>query len=562
MRKIPALFLSAVLCFLLAGCGQQAAAPDQSHQLEDLPELPRKPGSETVLSTVEAPATVSVGEMFTSRDYNTGYSDYVTVLLADGASAADGEGVSISGSTVTVTKSGTYVFTGTLSDGQIVVDIGDTEKAQIVLDNADVTCSGSAALLIRSGDKVFLTTAYQTENSFTSKGSFSDKSDEKVDGAIFARSDLTLNGGGSLTVTAQNGNGIVTKDDLKICSGTYSVTAGNHGLEGKNSVRISGGSLEITSKDDGIHSDNTKDGKGFVYICGGRISVDSGDDGIHAASSLTVCGGELDVVRSVEGLEALTISISGGAINIVSSDDGLNASASGGAETSMFGGFGVGRNDPFASDEGAGIFISGGKLTVNAEGDGIDSNGSLWVSGGEVYISGPTNGGDGALDYETTGYITGGTVIAACAEGMAENFDYNSTQGTILYSLPSSEPAGTEVTVTDAEGAVLARYTPEKAYKVVVVSAPGMAAGGKYTVTCGKASESIELSSTVYGSGGMMPGMGGGPGGFGGGQNGIPSGFGGGQNGGPGEAPGDRPEDPPGEMPGMGGGPGGFGGRK
>lgn len=537
MKRMYALILTALLCFSLTACGEQTAAPGQFFP----PEEPRERSPQAVVSPVEAPETVPAGDMFTSRDYNTAYSDYVTVLLSDGNSSADGDGVKIRGNIVTITASGTYLFSGTLSEGQIVVSAGDTEKVQLVLDGADIARSGSAALRIESADKVFLTTAYGSENSLVSSGVFADETDEKVDGAIFARSDLTLNGEGSLCVTAENGSGIVTKDDLKICSGTCSVTAGNHGLEGKNSVRISGGELTVNAGNDGIHSDHTDADKGYVYICGGSVSIRAEDDAIHAESELTVTGGSIRAEKCSEGLEALVINISGGEISVVSSDDGLNAS--GGSSTETPQGFaGKQPGDPFAAQEGAGIFISGGTLTVHADGDGLDSNGCIEVSGGEVYISGPTDGGNGALDYASYGSISGGTVVAACAAGMAENFGSGSTQGAILLRLDSTQRAGAAVTVTDGSGAELAAYVPEKDYQVVVVSAPGMEPGGSYTVRCGTESHTVELTSTVYSSGGEGSGGMGTPGGegFGGMQAPGGEGFGGG-------TPPSMPEREPGE---------------
>lgn len=176
----------------------------------------------------------------------------------------------------------------------------------------------------------------------------------------------------------------------------------------------------------------------------------------------------------------------------------------------------------FDSDSSCTLTISGGILIVNAGGDGLDSNGALLVSGGITYVSGPTNNGNGALDSGTGASITGGTVIAAGSSGMAENFGSSSTQGSILLNLSSTAAAGTKVAVADESGNVLASFTPEKAFQSVVVSAPGMTVGGTYTVTVGSSSQTVTLSSLIYGSGGGM-GMGGpGQGGMGGpGQGGF-----------------------------------------
>ena len=169
--------------------------------------------------------------------------------------------------------------------------------------------------------------------------------------------------------------------------------------------------------------------------------------------------------------------------------------------------------------EGTYILISGGKLTVNASGDGIDSNGDLTITGGEVYVSGPTSDGDGALDYAGTGTITGGTIVAAGSSGMAQSLS-SDTQGVVLLTLSGTQSAGSAVTLTDADGAVLASFMPEKAYSSVVISAPGMESGGTYSVACGSESRSVTLEGYTYSEGGFGDFGGGRPGSMGGGFGG------------------------------------------
>lgn len=183
---------------------------------------------------------------------------------------------------------------------------------------------------------------------------------------------------------------------------------------------------------------------------------------------------------------------------------GLNAA--GGADQSGFGGRGP---DSFGGGSDSSITISGGTLRIDASGDGIDSNGALTVSGGEIYVSGPMSDGDSALDYDGSATVTGGTVIAAGYSGMAQNFGTDSTQGSILLTCQS---ASTEtIRVTDASGSVLAEFAPAKAYTCVVVSTPALKQGGTYTVTMGGESTDVTLESLIYGTGGMGGGMGGQP---------------------------------------------------
>mgnify|MGYP002601035782 CR=1 FL=1 len=228
------------------------------------------------------------------------------------------------------------------------------------------------------------------------------------------------------------------------------------------------------------------------YMVGKRVVIlGSGDIGLIMARRMT--------------LEGAKVLISGGKISIVASDDGINAA--GGSDQSGFGGFGF-APDAFGGSGDYLIRISGGVVTVNASGDGIDSNGDIEVTGGELYISGPTSNGDGTIDCDGSATITGGIVVAAGSTGMAENFGTASTQGSILVNLSGS--AGQAITLKDSDGDILASFTPAKAFGCVVVSAPGVAQGGTYTIAAGGASTTVTMESLIYGSGmGGFGGMGG-----------------------------------------------------
>lgn len=533
-------------------------------------------------------------DLFTARDYRTTYEDAVQISLTDGASA--GDGVQISGNTVTITEAGTYLFSGSLHDGQLVVRVAEDEKVHLVLDGVSVENAGGAALYVASGDKVFLTTVAGTTNTLSSLGECTQADDSAVDGAVFSRADLTLNGEGTLRVLCEDGHGIVTKDDLKITSGTYEIDAGKQGLSGKDSIRIAGGTISIVSGTDGMRSRNTESAdRGYVYIGGGSLQIVSGgdgiyasgtiqitggsfeitagggsdygrshqdggwfssfrnqtdvpsmkgvksdtcialdggtltlncaddgfhagdtitvsggvcqirtgDDGFHADNALYIRGGSITVTESYEGLEALVIEIADGDITLTASDDGINAG--GGTDQSGMGGM-FGR-DPFAATEGASLTIGGGNVCVYADGDGLDSNGSLTVSGGSVFVHGPTGSGDGALDYDSTATVTGGIVVAFGSSGMAENFDSSSTQGSILYTFSSTQPAGTIVTLWDSEGQELVSCASEKRFQTVVISVPGITSDGVYTLTAGEQSYTISMNGIVYGNSHGMGGM-------------------------------------------------------
>ena len=292
------------------------------------------------------------------------------------------------------------------------------------------------------------------------------------------------------TVTVKSGGG---------STATVSSDTSAKGLKAGAGMLLKGGSFTVDSCDDAIHSN------GNVAISGGTFLLATGDDGVHADENVTVSDGTITVTKSYEGIEGATVDITGGTIDITASDDGLNAA--GGNDQSGFGP----RKDNFggsSNDSTYYIRIVGGKITIDAGGDGIDSNGSLTVSGGETYVSGPTDNGNGALDFDGTGTITGGIVVAAGASGMAQNFGENSTQGSILVSFGSFGTGA--VTVTNAAGETLASFTPTKQYNCVVVSAPTLKKGETYTVNACGQSQSVTLSSLIYGSGMQGGGFGGG----------------------------------------------------
>ena len=548
---------------------------------------------------------IDIANMFSDRDMETGYDEEksVNIKLADNGTTSDSDTVKISDNIVTITEEGTYVLTGALTDGMVIVEVKDTEKVQLVLNGVEITNETSAAIYVRSADKVFITTTENAENVLENGGEYTAIDDNNIDAVIFSKADLTLNGTGSLMVNAEAGHGIVSKDDLVLTSGTYEIQSASHGLSGKDSVRVANGTYTITSEKDGIHAENADDDSlGFVYlaegnfeivakgdgisagnwlqsdggtytiiagdgsenvqkngqkwefgprgeqentaeensvrmkginaagdltvtagkydlntaddsihsnanttISGGEWTIASGDDGIHGNSATTISGGTIEITQSYEGIEGLSIDITGGDIQLVSSDDGLNAA--GGNDSSGFEGPG---GDQFAAEDGAYIHISGGKLKVNASGDGIDSNGELTISGGETYVSGPTNNGNGTLDYSGTAKITGGIFVGAGSSGMAQSFGEDSTQGVIFVAM-NSQSSKSAITLLDADKKEIVSWTPDKEYTSVIISAPSVKEGGQYTLTAGETTENITMDSLIYGNAqgmGQAPGNG------------------------------------------------------
>lgn len=313
------------------------------------------------------------------------------------------------------------------------------------------------------------------------------------------------------------------------------------GLKAGKALVISGGSITIDAQDDALHTD------GDMTISGGECILSTGDDGAHVALSLTVLDGKITVLTSYEGLEANQITLAGGELDITASDDGINANGgSDGFSGGFGGGFGGRRSDMNSqsgdmtppdnsnmqtppdgnapsgnpptmpgqdaadstttddtTDKQPVLLITGGKITVNADGDGLDSNGDLRVEGGDITINGPSNGGNGALDIGTenggAGVIAGGTLIALGTSSMTENFGSTSTQCAFLVTM-NSFGAGETITITDSQGNVLYTGVTVKSANSVVFSSPDLVVGETYTVTIGSTSATVTQSSTVVGN--------------------------------------------------------------
>ncbi|MCR4762419.1 MAG: carbohydrate-binding domain-containing protein [Lachnospiraceae bacterium] len=550
-RKQAAVMMSVML--MMSGCGAETAPAQAGTAAAEKQAAPSKEvtagGSREVDVTVSAAEYLSTAteagtateELFTDRDLEGSYDaeKAVTIRLSDSGSDVDGSGAVAQGNQITITGKGTYVVTGSLSDGQIVVDAGD-EKVQLVLAGAEITNDDSACIYIKSADKAFLTLAEGTENSLSDTGSEYSQTDENttVDGVVFSKDDLTVNGSGSLAVNAGYKHGIVTKDDLKVTGGTITISAKNgKGLQGKDSVRIGGGTVTIEESKEGIEGQE-------IYLIDGDVSVTSSDDGLNAANkdsdSSTETATSKNSSTKADSTETGSTK-SGNAKNSSTKDDS--------AETGSmkFGGFGPG--GMMDADESCLIRIAGGSLYVNVGGDGIDSNGMLYVEGGSILVDGPVNDGNGALDYGIEGVITGGTLIAAGSAGMAEGFVDSSTQYSLLVNFDETVSGGTTVTLTDESGNTILTATPVKDYRSVVFSSPDLKQG-TYTVTAGTQEVTAEIDSicTRVGQGGF-----GGKNGFGGRDG---SGGRGGMNGerpsfGDGQTP---PELPDGELPSFGDG--------
>lgn len=548
----------ALVMAALAGCGQTGTAGSSSDVSSN--------GAYITTAVSENQKNIELTDSnvdinFTDRDKSSEYdeSSAVKITLNGSGAVVSGSGVNISGSTVTITSAGTYIISGSLSDGQIVIAASDSDKVQLVLNNAEINCNTSAAVYVKSADKVFVTLPAGTTNSLGGGTEYVQTDDNTVDGVIFSKSDLTLNGTGTLKIDADYRHGIVTKDTLCITGGTYVIDAAKTCLAGKDGIKILDGNFTLTSGSKGLNSGNDDDAReGSIYIAGGTFTIKSeddsihadgsciiaggtytiatGDDGIHASYDTIITDGSITITDSYEGIEGRRITVSGGTINLTANDDGINAATGGSSdeqrmpggqqpqEMRMPGGQkpsgmdmdnkGQAPASRSASDDDVYIKITGGTITVNAGGDGIDSNGNLYITGGTVYVAGPTSNGDGALDYEEEASITGGTLIAAGSSGMAQGMGSNSTQCSMLVNLSETIAAGSVISLKDSSGNVLISWTSPKQFSSVVISTAELAQGSTYTLVTGDTQTEVTLSSVATTSG--SAGFGGGFGGAGG----------------------------------------------
>ena len=493
---------------------------------------------------------------YKETDTTEAYEESTAVSIS-----CNGTNVSISGSgaeasngVITISKSGSYVLSGTLS-GRIIVNSEDADPVRLILKGISVTCQTSAPLYVASADKVIVTTVENTVNTFKDGNSYTydDEANQEPSAAIFSKDDLTFNGKGTLTVEASFKNGIQCKDKLKIVGGTINVTAQNDGIKGKDCVGISGGNVTVNAEGDGIQSSNTDAGNvGFVNIGGGTIkitsaldgiqgengvcisggeinvtsgtgsaqsdskkgikgtknitvtggkitvvSVDdaihsdgtidveggeitasSNDDGFHAESEINIKNGKVDILRSYEGLEALKINVSGGTTTVKASDDGVNASDGTGGKMGMGGGMTANSNCVFS--------VSGGFIYVNAQGDGLDSNGIILISGGTALCEGPTNGGNSSVDHNGGIAITGGLLLSLGSSGMANECLADSASSTqCAFASFCNGTAGTTIAVKDSNGNVLISFKTSKQFGHVVFSSPELKTGETYSIYSG-----------------------------------------------------------------------------
>ncbi|MCD4852513.1 carbohydrate-binding domain-containing protein [Arthrobacter sp. AK01] len=451
-------------------------------------------GTSTTTTTTQqavTAATVEEDTHYDSDDLTWDAATEVAISLADGGSkvtSSSSTGVAVDGNTVTISAAGTYRLSGSLSDGHIVVAAGEEDTVRIILDGVELGNSAGSPFVVQSADEAIVYLEDGSTNTLTDATTYADQGEDAPNAALYSMADLTIAGTGSLTVNGQSNDGIVSKDGLVLAAGKVTVDAVDDGIRGKDYTVLLDGAYQVTAGGDGVKADNdTDEGRGWLLVSGGSLTVNAGDDGVKAFNTLTVSGGTVTVAESEEGLEAQHISITGGDVTVTANDDGVNAS--GGSSTSTDGGAAAGGGGPMGGGEMAAgdytVDVSGGTLTINSEGDGLDSNGSATISGGTVVVNGPTNDGNGALDVNGELVVSGGTVAAAGSAGMAVTPGTSSTQSGVQLTFNSSVSAGTPVHIVDSSGAVVATFVTTKTIASLVYSSSAITDGETYTVYTG-----------------------------------------------------------------------------
>lgn len=491
--------------------------------------------SSSFSTNVKSGEKLDVDTHYSEQDLSWDTSSETAIDLSNPTAT---DGVTVEDGTLTITKAGTYKLSGEYQ-GQIKVETADSDAVRLVLDNANITNSSGAALNVVNADEVILYSASGTTNTISDGADYTATGEDDPDAVVYSKADLTIAGEGTLKVNGNHEDGIHTSDGLVIASGTLEVNAANTGIKGKDYVDILGGTINVTAQQDGIKSTNdTDEGKGWTRLSNGTVTVNAGDDGFKASRVVEISGGSLTVEQSDEGIEAQYINVSGGGVNVTSADDGMNASlktsdsesTDSSANTSdtadqqqnntqnqgnqnmgqppaMPGGnaqdgksqngtTGTGQQGMGQPPQGgmpgggggtfevidAAINVSGGHVTVNAEGDGIDSNGVTTLSGGTLIVNGPSQGGNAALDTNGDLLLNGATVLSGSTADMFEAPSTNSTSGYLKLTNSSGFEQGSTVQVADSSGKVVANYKVTKSnVQLVLVSSSSIVKGQSYT---------------------------------------------------------------------------------
>jgi len=509
---------------------------------------------------------------FTADDTGGGVNraNATTIAFNGNTARVSGPGADFTGKTLTISQAGTYMLSGTLADGQVLINAGRNDVVNLALNGVSLHNETGPAIYAPRSGKVVLFLEAGVTNTVSDGAAYAASGDDEPNAAIFVQDNLSIAGGGTLAVTGSYRHGIRSQDVLAVTGGVINVNAAGDALRGRDGVAIMNGSFTLTAGGDGIQSNNSSgDAMGFVLIHGGafdikakndgiqaassltitdgvfritsgggsaaapvrannprgwggrqapaatavtesmkalkavkqiyivggdftidaeddgvhsnggvlitagRLSIRTGDDGIHADTAVEITGGDIVIPASYEGIEGTSVTISGGNISIIASDDGINAAD--GDENAAPWGRPMGRG---RVNENLFVRVTGGTIDITAGHDGIDSNGNLFLDGGTLKISGPSQGMEGAIDFDGSFIITGGELITA---GSVININ-ESTQPVVLVAYTRQLASGSVIAIRDSSGNTILEYTSRNACTISAFTSPAFEIGKTYSL--------------------------------------------------------------------------------
>lgn len=543
MKRVLSILLSIIMVISISACKKTeqivSDSGTNSQTVESSAGISNVPLNNSVTVSVRDDVIAGLKKSDVYQDYLSD-NNYTEIICEANTATVNADGVNVKSGKITISEDGVYCLTGTFN-GTVVIDGTKDTKVVLILNNINIIADNNAAVYVKKADKVTVLIPEGTTNTLTdSKKRSSD--DENVTACIYSKSSLAIAGTGKLNIVGNYKDGITSKGNLVITGGELQVEAEDDALVGKDSITITEGSFSLKAGGHGLKTSNEDEEKGYAYIVGGtfditaegdgintvsdltienvKLSISAEDDGVHSDKTLTINSGSLYVSQSNEGLEALVITINGGDITIISTDDGINAN---GKETMGFGGFNRESSEADSSSGETGLIINGGNIRVNADGDGLDSNGYISMTGGVVFVSGPTEDMNNATDYAGTFIITGGIIVATGSSGMYQSISAGSTKGSIDYISKAGIAAGTSCSLKNESGEEILSFEIEKRSSAILIAGEGINAGEGYILTIGDSAENVtanEGGSYENSSfGGFGGGFGGNKGNFGGGFN-------------------------------------------
>ena len=424
-----------------------------------------------------------------ASDYEYDKAGALQINLNQTTATSTASGVKITGQTITISTAANYILKGSLTDGQIIIDTKDDKVVRLALNGVNIKKETSAAIYIKNAKKVIIDIVEGTENTLSDAGKtyiYDDAVALEPNAVIFSKEDLSIMGNGKLTINAGFKDGIASKDGLVIKSGNTEVTAADDAIRGKDYVVMQGGNLILKAGADGIKATETTDATlGYLTINGGDVQITAGDDGMHGENAITINNGNINIKTSREGIESKKITINDGHVELISTDDGINVGDG---------------TDSKSGNRDLSFTMNGGYLLVNSNGDGLDSNGSIFMNGGKVIVYGPTAGGNSALDFDGSFTLNGGLLISFVGTAqMAQQPGNTSKQNNVMVQFPAAYNATNIVHVEDADAKELITISPLKRYQVMVFSSPNLK-NGSYKLFLGGSSDKTAPDGFLTGS--------------------------------------------------------------